>query len=299
MLRHLVWASLFQGVAHRLAPQVAEGAAHPRLHPLREVLTEAAVEGPPIGGRRQELEPEFPKAHAGPDLGSGDGSGARVARVHQHHEPVGLMLAAEALDVVDEVKGRVVGRRKLSICRQEVKVAVLGHLFAVPDKGEQKSRFITCCPLERPPDGLLGLHHRRVDHKPRRVKRRLASTPLGIGQHLVQPRSYVRQKRQHRKALALRANDKKVSPAHAWSIGVTYSIGQDLRRSPRRRHSARRAITGAYQQEFAEHQTTSRSFPDTDNLYRSIIFCRCYELRFGPMGRLRQDRGSCAFGCCT
>ena len=35
------------------------------------------------------------------------------------------------------------------------------------------------------------------------------------------------------------------------------------------------------------------------SVYRSIT-CRMYcELRFGPMGRLRQDRGSCAFGCCT
>ena len=34
-------------------------------------------------------------------------------------------------------------------------------------------------------------------------------------------------------------------------------------------------------------------------LYRSITGRMCCELRFGPMGRLRQDRGSCAFGCCT
>jgi len=37
----------------------------------------------------------------------------------------------------------------------------------------------------------------------------------------------------------------------------------------------------------------------TEVLYRSITCRRCCELRFGPMGRLRQDRGSCAFGCCT
>ena len=34
-------------------------------------------------------------------------------------------------------------------------------------------------------------------------------------------------------------------------------------------------------------------------LYRFRTRSRCCELRFGQMGRLRQDRGSCAFGCCT
>jgi putative transposase len=34
-------------------------------------------------------------------------------------------------------------------------------------------------------------------------------------------------------------------------------------------------------------------------LYRSITCRMCCELRFGPRGRLRQDRSSCAFGCCT
>src|SRR6185437_8279157 len=149
VLRPLVRALTGQGLAYRLAPQIAKGAAHPPLHPLDKALAEAAVEGWPVGGRREELEAKFSNTHAGPGFARSGGSRARVARVHEHDEPVGLVLAAKAFDVVHEVQGCVVGWRNFSIGWQEVEVAVLGHLLTMSDDGKEESRFIVCGPLER------------------------------------------------------------------------------------------------------------------------------------------------------
>ena len=88
------------------------------------------------------------------------------------HRAVRECMAAKALDVVDEVQGRVVGWRNLSVGWQEVEVAVLSRLLAMSDDGEQESRFIVRGPLERRSDCFLRLGDRRVDHKSRRVKRR-------------------------------------------------------------------------------------------------------------------------------
>lgn len=140
--------------------------------------------------------------------------------------------------MVHEVKGRVVGRRNLSVGWQEVEVAVLGRLLAVPDDGEEESRFIVCGPLERRSDRFLRLGDRRVDHKSGRLERRSASSAIGVGHRLVQLGGHVRQEREFREALALGADDQKVAPAHAGSISVTPSIGQDPGRSARHGHSA-------------------------------------------------------------
>ena len=82
---------------------------------MGQTLAEAAVEGRPVRGRRQELEAEFTKAHAGPGLACSDSARPRVARIHEHDEPVGLIAAAKTLNKVYQVKGRFVVWRIPSI----------------------------------------------------------------------------------------------------------------------------------------------------------------------------------------